>query len=53
MTPVATVELILRLLALCLFVIGAWMKDPAPDRLRLLSAGLAFLTASFIGWPIH
>lgn len=47
----AMLKLILLLFAFVCFVLAAW--GPAqPYHPRLIAAGLAFLTASMIPWPL-
>lgn len=51
MTGITLVRLILLIFSFVCFVLGAWTNPPS-DRTRLVSAGLAFLAASFIPWPL-
>ena len=51
-SPLSIVRLILLVFAFVCFVIGAMQNPPTPSWNRIVSAGLAFLTASFIPWPL-
>lgn len=42
----SVIHTILLVFALVLFVLSAWRNPPASDPVRLIGAGLAFLTAS-------
>jgi hypothetical protein len=51
MTPISIVRLILLIFALGCFLLGSKQNQSAPGW-NLVSLGLAFLTASFIPWPL-
>jgi hypothetical protein len=51
MAGTSVVRLVLLIFALVCFALAAWMPT-APYYARLVAAGLGFLSASMVPWPV-